>query len=140
VISAAASLIFDDDGRVLLMREGYGEGRYGLPGGVIEDGETPRAATIREVEEELGLQVDAKELVAVYHLRTLRSEGFRFFFRCEIVRGQPTIRGTGEVSEFVWASPDQLPLPLTTTAPLAIADAAAVGIGVYREVDVRPKD
>jgi len=44
-VSAAAALIFDQAGRVLLIREGYGERRYGLPGGVIEDGETPRAAT-----------------------------------------------------------------------------------------------
>jgi 8-oxo-dGTP pyrophosphatase MutT (NUDIX family) len=137
VVSAAAALIFDTNGRVLLMREGYGRKRYGLPGGVIEEGETPRAAAVREVKEELGLDVEATELVAVYHLRTQRSEGLRFFFRCEILHGEPAIPDTGEVTDFLWSSPTALPSPTTTTAPFAIRDGSAGHTCVYREIDTR---
>ena len=66
--AASAALIFDGDGSVLLVREGYGLQRYGLPGGVIKDGESPAAAVVREVREEVGVRVEVGELVAVYHL------------------------------------------------------------------------
>jgi ADP-ribose pyrophosphatase YjhB (NUDIX family) len=135
--SAAAALIFDNADHILLIREGSGRKRYGLPGGVIESGESPRTATVREAHEELGLLVDPTELVAVYHLRTDRGEGMRYFFRCDILEGEPTVGDTGEIAGFVWAETDRLPSPLTTTAPYAIADATAGRVGVYREIDAR---
>jgi ADP-ribose pyrophosphatase YjhB (NUDIX family) len=121
----------------LLIREGYGAERYGLPGGVIEPGETPREATIREVREELGLTVEPHDLVAVYHLRTDRGEGLRFFFGCGVIDGEPSIPSGGEIATFLWSGIEELPSPLTTTAPHAIADWVAGRVGVYRELDAR---
>jgi 8-oxo-dGTP diphosphatase len=45
------------DGRILLIdkKRGFGDGKINGPGGRLEPGETPRAAAIREVEEELGV-------------------------------------------------------------------------------------
>lgn len=137
---AAAALISDECGRVLLIREGYGAERYGLPGGVIEAGETPRDATAREVREELGLTVEPHELVAVYHLRTDRGEGLRFFFRCRVIDGEPALHAAGEIAAFLWARADDLPMPLTSTAPYAIKDWAAGRIGIYREIDARASE
>lgn len=51
---AAAALLLDERGDILLVKPTYKEGWF-LPGGVIEDGESPLAACIRECEEELGL-------------------------------------------------------------------------------------
>jgi 8-oxo-dGTP diphosphatase len=137
MVSAAAGLIFDTEGQVLLMREGYGRERYGLPGGVIEQGESPRATAVREVKEECGLDVRATELVAIYHLRTDRSEGLRFFFRCQILGGEPLIPETGEVAELMWAPPTHLPTPTTESAPYAIQDCLAGRKCIYREIDTR---
>ncbi|MBO2454069.1 NUDIX hydrolase [Actinomadura barringtoniae] len=50
---AAAALLLDDLGRVLLVKPTYREGWF-LPGGVIEKGESPLTACVRECEEELG--------------------------------------------------------------------------------------
>jgi 8-oxo-dGTP diphosphatase len=50
---AAAALLLDDLGRVLLVKPTYKEGWF-LPGGVIEQGESPLTACVRECEEELG--------------------------------------------------------------------------------------
>lgn len=50
---AAAALLLDDLGRVLLVKPTYKEGWF-LPGGVIELGESPLTACVRECEEELG--------------------------------------------------------------------------------------
>ncbi|GLW67324.1 hypothetical protein Arub01_55670 [Actinomadura rubrobrunea] len=61
---AAAALLLDDLGRVLLVKPTYKEGWF-LPGGVIEAGESPLAACVRECEEELGLVPRLDGLVCV---------------------------------------------------------------------------
>jgi 8-oxo-dGTP pyrophosphatase MutT (NUDIX family) len=55
-------LVRDGDGRVLMCRLTYKQD-WDLPGGVVEVGESPQDAVSREVEEELGLRIDAGELV-----------------------------------------------------------------------------
>ncbi|MBQ1051625.1 NUDIX hydrolase [Micromonospora sp. C51] len=50
---AAGALFFDAAGRVLLVKPSYKD-HWDIPGGYVEPGESPRAACIREVEEELG--------------------------------------------------------------------------------------
>lgn len=57
VLVAAVALI-DPDGRVLLAQRPEGKSMAGLwefPGGKVEPGETPEAALIRELQEELGI-------------------------------------------------------------------------------------
>jgi 8-oxo-dGTP diphosphatase len=61
---AAAALLLDDLGRVLLVKPTYKEGWF-LPGGVIEEGESPLGACLRECEEELGLTPSLHGLVCV---------------------------------------------------------------------------
>ena len=55
-------LVRDPEGRVLLCQLTY-KRDWDLPGGVVEVGESPRLAVQREVEEELGLQIDPGELL-----------------------------------------------------------------------------
>ncbi|MFJ1758504.1 NUDIX domain-containing protein [Kitasatospora sp. NPDC088134] len=63
---AAAVLLFDDRDRVLLVDPAY-KPHWEFPGGVVESGESPTAAAVREVAEELGLRLhpDALRLLAV---------------------------------------------------------------------------
>jgi 8-oxo-dGTP diphosphatase len=60
VLVAAVALI-DPDGRVLIAKRPEGKSLAGLwefPGGKVEQGETPEAALIRELKEELGINVE----------------------------------------------------------------------------------
>lgn len=60
-------LIKVDDGIVLVKRknEPY-KGRWAIPGGFVEHGETVENAALREAREETGLEVRLKNLVGVY--------------------------------------------------------------------------
>jgi len=58
-IPAAVALILDGQGRILIIRRAHepGFGKLGLPGGVIEPGETGEMAAARETREETGLDL-----------------------------------------------------------------------------------
>ncbi|MFE9448578.1 NUDIX domain-containing protein [Streptomyces sp. NPDC006739] len=66
VLSGAAALFRDEEGRVLLVEPNYREG-WALPGGTIESdgGETPRQGAHRETLEEIGLDRELGRLLAV---------------------------------------------------------------------------
>jgi len=61
---AAGALFFDDEGRVLLVRPSYKQ-HWDIPGGYVEPGESPHAACVREIEEELGLVTTVGPMLVV---------------------------------------------------------------------------
>lgn len=63
-VAAAGALFFDEDGRILLVKPTYKE-HWDIPGGYIEQGETPTEACAREVNEELGLDMTPGPLLVV---------------------------------------------------------------------------
>jgi 8-oxo-dGTP diphosphatase len=81
---SAGALIFDQAGRLLILRPTYKSG-WTIPGGVMEaDGETPWQACRREVLEECGIEVTAGRL-ACMDFRTPRPGrrgGIRYLFDC----------------------------------------------------------
>jgi 8-oxo-dGTP pyrophosphatase MutT (NUDIX family) len=65
VVPSVTGLVFDDDGRVLLVRHSNG-GVWVAPGGAIDPDEAPQDAVVREVWEETGLRVEPVRLVGVF--------------------------------------------------------------------------
>ncbi len=104
------------DGRVLAARRTAPPetaGRWELPGGKVEPGETPDAALVREIGEELGctIALDAwlPGAVAIDERHVLTVA------RCTIVEGEPDPRehdavrwlAVGELHEVDWLEPDR---------------------------------
>ena len=61
---AAAALITDEAGRVLLVKPNYRD-HWSLPGGILEQAEPPHVGCAREVEEEVGLKITVGRLLVV---------------------------------------------------------------------------
>ncbi|WP_298325016.1 NUDIX domain-containing protein [Haloactinopolyspora sp.] len=65
IVVAASVAVLDRSGRLLLVQR-TDSGRWALPGGAMEPGETLAACARREVREETGLTVDVTGLVGIY--------------------------------------------------------------------------
>ena len=109
VVLVSAVALIDADGRVLLAQRPPGKSMAGLwefPGGKVEPGETPEAALIRELHEELGIGTHASCLAPL----TFASHAYPDFhllmplFICRRWRGMPQPR---EGQTLAWARPDR---------------------------------
>lgn len=68
LLIVAAGALIDGDGRVLLARRPEGKAMAGLwefPGGKLQEGETPEGALVRELREELGVDIETSCLAPV---------------------------------------------------------------------------
>src|SRR4051812_39398852 len=78
--NVAAFIIFKRNNKIaFLLRENtkWMNGRYGLPAGKVEDGESISQAAIREAKEEVGVDIDPadlKHLLTVYRTTSVKSE------------------------------------------------------------------
>jgi ADP-ribose pyrophosphatase YjhB (NUDIX family) len=64
LLVAAGALFRDAGGRIMLVRPHYKD-TWEIPGGIVEEGETPSQACRREVREELGLVIDVGPALVV---------------------------------------------------------------------------
>jgi 8-oxo-dGTP diphosphatase len=121
--------IFDDQGRILCVRHNYGDGRWSLPGGGIEDGETVIAALQREVREETGLEVAPDRLITSYS----RPEAGRqsVLIRCKVTGGNP-IPSNDEIAEVRFFARDELPPTLGPAGRMGTRDAFSGDLGFVR--------
>jgi 8-oxo-dGTP diphosphatase len=64
MFGAAGALFTNPAGRILLVKPNYRD-HWSLPGGILEHGEPPHAGCRREVEEELGIDIDPGPLLVI---------------------------------------------------------------------------
>ncbi|MFN0154362.1 MAG: NUDIX hydrolase [Gaiella sp.] len=130
-VAGAAAIVFDDHGRVLLVKENYGRHRWSLPGGAIEQDETPEEAVIRETLEETGLVVGIDHLVGEYRL----DDDFTVFaFSCTVTAGTSAVLPTGEIAAVTWHPANDLPHPRSNVLHYAVPDALAGHRDRFRRV------
>src|SRR5437867_4440126 len=65
VLPSVTGIVFDDRGRILLVRQAE-SGVWSAPGGAVDPDETPSDAVVREVWEETGLYTAPMRILGVY--------------------------------------------------------------------------
>ncbi|HUY69290.1 MAG TPA: (deoxy)nucleoside triphosphate pyrophosphohydrolase [Alphaproteobacteria bacterium] len=110
LLLVAAAALIDGGGRVLLAQRPPGKSMAGLwefPGGKVKDNETPEAALVRELREELGIETSVGCLLPL----TFASHPYADFhllmpvFACRVWQGTPCAK---EGQNLVWAAKGEL--------------------------------
>lgn len=118
----AGAILYDKGRLALIARKRGGETYYLLPGGTVEDGETPEAACVREIREELNLDVKiTAELASLTFRETLQR-----YYLCRVTGGT---FGKGDGPEYAGG----LPLERGTYEPVWVP------LDELSQKDVRPK-
>jgi 8-oxo-dGTP diphosphatase len=118
-LTVVAAALTDGEGRVLLQQRPPGRAMAGLwefPGGKVESGERPEAALVRELREELGIEVEAADLLPAAFASADAAEGggrhmLLLLFLCRRWSGEPDAL---DASALRWLRPEEMaavPMP-----------------------------
>lgn len=123
-IPTGVHVVCEREGRVLLLRRagtGFFDGRYSLPGGHVEPGESVFAAALRELREETGLSAleSALEWLGVVH-RLSDTNRIDFFVRALSWSGEPENLEPGKCDRMEWWPCDRLPRPMVAYVEAAL--------------------
>jgi len=116
IVLVTAVALIDVDGRVLLAERPPGKhlaGTWEFPGGKVHDGETPEAALIRELDEELGISVH-ESCLAPFTFASHTYENFHLLMPLYVCRKWNGIVTAREGQRLKWVRPaqfDDYPMP-----------------------------
>lgn len=128
--------------QVLLVQEVLDGGRWTLPGGWMDMGDTPGGAAAREFREETGYEVHVTKLAAVYDRDRHGHPPYYFaiikmFFVCELTGGTPqTSTETGRSEFFPVEALPELSVPRVTAQEIAMLYRHQRQPGLPTEFDV----
>jgi 8-oxo-dGTP diphosphatase len=93
-LTVVAVALVGESGRILLQQRAPGRSMAGLwefPGGKVEEGELPEAALVREIEEELGVRLDAAALQPACFASAPLGESHMvlLLYLCRVWEGEP---------------------------------------------------
>jgi 8-oxo-dGTP pyrophosphatase MutT (NUDIX family) len=123
----ARIVVFDDQGRICLIRHTYTPGWH-LPGGGVERGESCLAAAAKEVCEEVGLLIPAQDLkLASIHsnFSNMPGDHVTIFHAKPGTQMWPSVptNNAHEIAECGWFAPDALPEGTTLGTRSRVAEA-----------------
>jgi len=109
-MTVVAAALTDAEGRVLLQQRAPGRAMAGLwefPGGKVDEGELPEAALVRELREELGIEVAAADLAPACFASAPVDDRHMILllYSCRHWRGEPKPL---DASALIWARPDEM--------------------------------
>ncbi len=112
--TGCSAIIFDDTRERILLTRRTDNGRWCLPGGGTDPGESLEETCIREVREETGLHVRVSKLIGVYsspHFIVEYADGNRnqlvsVSFEAEVIGGELGL--SDETTEFGYFTPDEI--------------------------------
>jgi len=129
----AVGVVFNEAGQVLLVEHVFRpNGNWGLPGGWIKQGEDPAQAVKRELQEELKLKIEVKQLLLCEPQggrpddKAPRGLGLAFYCRLAAGKGSgglSDVQPSYEILAVEWADPDQIGRKVTEL------ERKAIGLG-----------
>lgn len=135
------ALIFNDEGKILLALRGQKakneRGKWEIPGGAVDFGETLKDAIVREAKEELGVEIEVIEMlqVADHILPDEKQHWVSPTYFCRIVNGTPKIMEPEKCERLGWFSIDEAAqLPLSNVTLQDIAVLKKIGIAKVRKI------
>lgn len=139
LLNFTLAAIFNQNGELLLQKRSD-TGKWGLPGGALELGETLEDGVIREVYEETGLKIKPIFIIGVYSGRKYwtsywnndKTQPVSVLFKAKIVGGKMTGGGDGETLELGYFSKNNLPEISSVTFEDQIKDVFAKKKAVWR--------
>ncbi len=123
------ALIFNDEGHLLLTLRGQKakneRGKWEIPGGAVEFGETIQEALKREIKEELDIEIEVIEMLQLCdHIITDEQQHWVSpTYICKIISGEPKILEPDKCDQIGWFSlkdAAKLPLSIVTKQDLAV--------------------
>lgn len=132
---SAATVVFSDDGRSILMQKRRDLPVWGIPGGTIEPGEEGEDTAIRETREETGYLVAIDRLVGTYSSDQLRN--CKQVFAAHVIGGDAIRRGQ-ETAAVGWFPVDHLPLNLIPWHRPYVQDALSGGLQPVERAEQLP--
>jgi len=129
-MSGVSAVVVHEDGTLLLGKRAD-NGLWAIPSGILEPGEQPAHAAVREVLEETGIDARVEALVSVAsdpetirYPNGDRAQYLDLTFLCRAVGGQAHV-GDDESTDVGWFHADALPEPLAASSRRRIARAFA---------------
>ena len=110
IVLVVACALVDVDGRVLICKRPQGKTLAGLwefPGGKVEAGETPEAALIREMDEELGITI-TQSCLAPFVFASHTYETFHLMMPLYLCRRWSGVVVAKEHEALAWVKPNAL--------------------------------
>ncbi len=110
MLFVVAAALTNQDGEILLQKRPEGRQMAGLwefPGGKVDAGESPESALVRELKEELGIDVDPENLVPfIFASEPLEERNLLLLlYRCHHWRGEPEAL---DATEIRWLRPSEM--------------------------------
>jgi 8-oxo-dGTP diphosphatase len=126
--------VFGAGNEILLIKRGKAPhyGRWMVPGGTLEWGETLEEAAIREVREETGIDIDIETFVEIIEAITAGPDGFHFVIMDYAARAvSGVLAADSDALDAVWAPVESLDAYDLTPELLRVIDKARRATGRF---------
>lgn len=134
VVAAVICDSINEKKQIFATARGYGEfkGQWEFPGGKIEEGETPQQALVREIKEELDVDIKVGELIDTIEYDYPTFHLSMDCFWCEVISGELVLK---EAEAAKWLTKDTLDTVQWLPADITLIDKIIRKLGGDKDVN-----
>jgi 8-oxo-dGTP diphosphatase len=108
-MSSAAIMLENSAGELLIVKANYKE-YWTLPGGIVDEGETPKQAACREASEEVGVAFTPEQVtfIAVVDRISDEAQTYQFLFKAVLPSDTKIVLQSSELDEYAFVTKEQI--------------------------------